>query len=195
MASVSDFRVGRRQGCGKSTQARNQFLQAIPAFRDPSSFEYLDQSENYGEDRFILVGMSGGQLLTIVYTQRADPDRVGSSRPAGQPKMKKIATVRMGADGTILRVAPDGQEESLSAPAIPSRTEAEIEAAAESDVDNPPIMPERRSRLRPVPRVKTLRRALGLTQKSSQDVTIFPLVRCGIGNRAEPNRTKPRELI
>ena len=41
--------------------------------------------------------------------------------------------------------------------------ESEIEAAAEPDAENPPLTPERRKRLRRVPRVKTLRRALGLT--------------------------------
>ena len=44
-------------------------------------------------------------------------------------------------------------------------SEADIEAAAVSDPDNPPLTPERQAQLRPVPRVKTLRRALGLTQE------------------------------
>ena len=49
-------------------------------------------------------------------------------------------------------------------PILPMRS-AEVEARAASDPDNPPITPARRARLRPVPRVKTRRRALGLTQE------------------------------
>jgi uncharacterized DUF497 family protein len=52
------------------------FPQATLAFRDRLATEDLDESEDYGEDRFILIGMSGGQLLTIIFTERADPDRI-----------------------------------------------------------------------------------------------------------------------
>jgi uncharacterized DUF497 family protein len=44
--------------------------------RDRFAIEDLDQSEDYGEDRFIIIGMSGGHLLTVVFTERADPDRI-----------------------------------------------------------------------------------------------------------------------
>ena len=53
---------------------------------------------------------------------------------------------------------------------------ADIEAGAASDPDNPPLTPARQAQLRPVPRVKTLRRALGLrvevelTKGSSQSL-------------------------
>jgi uncharacterized protein len=52
------------------------FPQATLAFRDRFALEDLDESEDYGEYRFILIGMSCGQLLTIVFTERADPDRI-----------------------------------------------------------------------------------------------------------------------
>jgi putative transcriptional regulator len=44
-------------------------------------------------------------------------------------------------------------------------TEAEIEAAALADPDAQPLTAESMPHLRPVPRAKTLRRALGLTQE------------------------------
>jgi putative transcriptional regulator len=44
-------------------------------------------------------------------------------------------------------------------------TEAEIEAAAEADPDARPMTPEQLQTARRVPRVRTLRRALGLTQE------------------------------
>jgi putative transcriptional regulator len=78
---------------------------------------------------------------------------------------KKITTAKIRADGTLVRVDPTGVEELISVPQIPPKSEAEIEAAAAGDPDNPPITPARRAQLKPVPRVKTLRRALGLTQE------------------------------
>jgi putative transcriptional regulator len=105
---------------------------------------------------------------------------------------KKITTVRMRADGTLVRVAPGGQEEPLSVPAIPSKTEAEIEASAASDFDNPPITPELRSRLRPVPRIKTLRRALGLTQEEFAQRYYIPI---GTLRDWEQGRTEPDQPV
>jgi len=104
---------------------------------------------------------------------------------------KKITTVRIRADRTLVRVHSDGKEEPLLVPAIPLRTEAEIEAAAASDVDNPPITPERRSRLRPVPRVQTLRRALGLTQEEFANRYDIPIgtLRDWEQGRTEPDQT------
>jgi putative transcriptional regulator len=42
---------------------------------------------------------------------------------------------------------------------------AEIETAAARDHENPPLTKAKAGQLRPVPRVKTLRRALALTQE------------------------------
>jgi putative transcriptional regulator len=47
---------------------------------------------------------------------------------------------------------------------LDARTEAEIEAAAAADADNPPLTPEQLPRARPVVAVAELRRKLGLTQ-------------------------------
>lgn len=60
---------------------------------------------------------------------------------------------------------PNGTEEVITLAPLPPIPEEDIEAAARSDRDNPPLTPEMQAQLRPVPRVKTLRRALGLTQE------------------------------
>jgi putative transcriptional regulator len=44
-------------------------------------------------------------------------------------------------------------------------TDAEIHAAALRDPDAQPLTPERLARMRPTPRLKIIRRALGLTQE------------------------------
>ncbi len=80
--------------------------------------------------------------------------------------MRKTSTiVRMQGDGTLMKRKPDGAEEVLPVTPLAPMSEAEIEVAAVSDPDNPPLTPEQQAQLRPVPRVKTLRRALGLTQE------------------------------
>ena len=58
------------------------FAQAARAFRDPFAVEWLDRREAYGEERIILLGMSGDQLLTVVYTEREDRVRIISARRA-----------------------------------------------------------------------------------------------------------------
>lgn len=101
---------------------------------------------------------------------------------------KNSTTARIRADGTVVRVGPDGREEPLSVTAITPKTEAEIEAAAADDIENPPITPEQLKRLRPVPRVKTLRRALGLTQEQFADRYGIPI---GTLRDWEQGRTEP----
>ena len=48
---------------------------------------------------------------------------------------------------------------------VDSLTEEEIEAAARSDPDNPPLTEEALRRMRHVPKVRTLRMKLGMTQE------------------------------
>ena len=80
--------------------------------------------------------------------------------------MRKTPTiVKMHRDGKLRMRRKDGLEDVLPVPPLVAMSEADIEAAAVSDPDNPPLTPERQAQLRPVPRVKTLRRALGLTQE------------------------------
>lgn len=101
---------------------------------------------------------------------------------------KKTTTVRIRSDGSLVRVKPDGQEEPLSVPPISPKSEADIELAAACDNDNPPITPEQRMRLRRVPRAKTLRRALGLTQEQFSERYAIPI---GTLRDWEQGRTEP----
>jgi uncharacterized DUF497 family protein len=58
------------------------FEQAAYVFRDPFGIEWIDESANYSEERVILLGRSGGQILTVVYTERAECIRIISARRA-----------------------------------------------------------------------------------------------------------------
>jgi len=71
----------------------------------------------------------------------------------------------MRADGTVVEILSDGSERPIPRTPIRPMTEAEIHAAAMADPDARPMTPEERKTARRIPRVKTLRRALGLTQE------------------------------
>src|SRR3954451_7568576 len=74
-------------------------------------------------------------------------------------------TARMRSDGVLVRVLPDGTEQPLPlAPLRPMSAEA-VEEAAQSDPDAQPLSAAQLAQARPVPRVKTLRRALRMTQE------------------------------
>ena len=67
-------------------------------------------------------------------------------------------------------------------------TDAEVHAAAMKDPDARPMTDEEFARARPVPRVKTLRRALGLTQEEFAARFRIPL---GTLRDWEQGRTEP----
>ena len=58
------------------------FEQAAAAFSDPFAVEWLDEREDYGEERSVLLGMTGGQLLYVAFTERGDNIRIISARRA-----------------------------------------------------------------------------------------------------------------
>ncbi len=70
----------------KATENRRRhrvsFEEATLAICDPFAIEALDTRGAYGEERTILVGMSQGQLLTVVSTGRDDRIRIISARKA-----------------------------------------------------------------------------------------------------------------
>jgi putative transcriptional regulator len=81
-------------------------------------------------------------------------------------KDETITVRRRKTDRKLVRVLPDRSEKVLPDPGpLPGRSDAAIEAAARSDPDNPPRTPEREKRLRRIPQVSVMRKALGLTQE------------------------------
>jgi uncharacterized DUF497 family protein len=58
------------------------FEQAVGAFLDPFGLEFQDDRAIYDEDRFVLVAMTEGRVLTVAYTIRDDTIRIISARQA-----------------------------------------------------------------------------------------------------------------
>jgi putative transcriptional regulator len=105
--------------------------------------------------------------------------------------MSKTTTIaKMHRNGRLALVKPDGAEEALDTPPLAPMTAAEIEAAAARDRENPPLTDARQGQLRPVPRVKTLRRALELTQEEFAARYQIPLgtLRDWEQGRSEPDQ-------
>src|SRR6266536_5176738 len=98
--------------------------------------------------------------------------------------------VRMQSDGTLVRIKPDGTEEKMVVqPPAPLSDEA-ITAAALRDPDAQPLTEADLARMKRVPRIKTLRRALGLTQEEFAARYHIPLgtLRDWEQGRAEPDQ-------
>ena len=80
--------------------------------------------------------------------------------------MNETTTIaRMRRDGVLVRIKPDGTEEAMPVEPLAPMTPEEVEAAAAADPDARPFTAEELAKVRRVPRAKTLRRALGLTQE------------------------------
>ena len=61
------------------------FALAKTVFKDPFAIERLDDREDYGEVRFVMIGMAEGSLLLFVaYTERKERIRIISARRATQ---------------------------------------------------------------------------------------------------------------
>ena len=58
---------------------------AKTVFRDPFAVERLDDREDYGEGRFVIIGMAQGNVvLFVAYTEREGRMRIISARRATQ---------------------------------------------------------------------------------------------------------------
>jgi uncharacterized DUF497 family protein len=58
------------------------FESATRAFRDVFALGFLDDREDYGEERWIRIGMAGDKLLHVAYTERSKRKRIISARAA-----------------------------------------------------------------------------------------------------------------
>lgn len=109
-------------------------------------------------------------------------------------KKENIIVVKRKADGSDVRVRADGSEELLvdrtDWERLRRMSDEEVEAAARSDPDNPPRSEADLAKMRRVPRVKTLRRALRLTQEEFAARYHIPLgtLRDWEQGRSEPDQ-------
>jgi len=101
---------------------------------------------------------------------------------------KTTITARIHPDGRVVKVSKDGRETAFPKTTMRPMTPTEVEAAAAADPDARPMTAEELRRARRVPRVKTLRRALGFTQEEFATRYQIPL---GTLRDWEQGRTEP----
>ncbi len=95
-------------------------------------------------------------------------------------------------DGKVVEVLENGEERPF--PEAPMRPMTEEEIMAAADPDARPMTTEEWRTARRVPRTKTLRRILGLTQQEFAARYHIPMARCAIGNRGARNPINRRAL-
>ena len=78
-----------RKAASNLADHKVSFEQARGVFRDAFGIEFIDDREDYGEDRFVIIGMTDGRLLTVVFTPRGDRVRIISARKA-EPHERRI---------------------------------------------------------------------------------------------------------
>jgi uncharacterized DUF497 family protein len=65
------------------------FEQARDAFDDPFAIDFVDDREDYGEQRLILFGMVEGRLLVVAHSLRDERVRIISAREAESHERRK----------------------------------------------------------------------------------------------------------
>jgi putative transcriptional regulator len=103
-------------------------------------------------------------------------------------KTTSIAKIRP--DGSVVEVLADRSERPLSDTSMRPMTPEEVEEAARADPDARPMTAEQMAKARRIPRIKTLRRALGLTQEEFAARYKIPLgtLRDWEQGRSEPDQ-------
>ena len=64
------------------------FLDAALVF-ETDTIEWIDDREDYGEERIIALGLSGPSVLRVTYTQRGDVIRIIPAQKASKHDQKK----------------------------------------------------------------------------------------------------------
>lgn len=64
------------------------FPYATRAFLDEGRIEWLDVRQEYGEDRFVTIGMIDAREIVVVYTWRDEKIRLISARKADQDEIE-----------------------------------------------------------------------------------------------------------
>lgn len=101
---------------------------------------------------------------------------------------KRIIPARIRPGGKVVEILDGGVERPFPETPLRPMTEDEVSAAAAADPDARPMTEEQFAKAKRVPRIKTLRRALGLTQDEFASRYQIPL---GTLRDWEQGRTEP----
>ncbi|MGA3328083.1 MAG: BrnT family toxin [Terriglobia bacterium] len=79
-----NLKFGWDKSKARSNYAKHgvSFDLAKGVFKDPFAIEFLDDRQDYGEERFVMIGMVEDHLLYVAYTERDEIIRFISARRA-----------------------------------------------------------------------------------------------------------------
>ena len=77
-----DFEWDYRKAAGNLAKHGVTFDAAREVFQDPFAVEWLDESEKYGEERFVIIGSVENRLVVVAFTTRGQAIRIISARLA-----------------------------------------------------------------------------------------------------------------
>ncbi len=89
MDSDDKFEWDHNKAASNCAKHGISFDEAKGVFCDTYAIEELDNQEDYGEVRYILIGMTEGKLLFVVYTERGEKIRLISARKAEKYEQDK----------------------------------------------------------------------------------------------------------
>jgi len=67
-----DFEWDEAKNSANIAKHRVGFGVACNVFKDVFAIERLDDRQDYGEKRYVIIGMVDGRLLSVAYTMRGD---------------------------------------------------------------------------------------------------------------------------
>jgi uncharacterized DUF497 family protein len=79
---TDDFEWDRTKAAANYKKYGVRFEHAVLAFEDLFALIELEESEEYGEDRFLLTGRAAGGIVVVVFTERKERVRIISAREA-----------------------------------------------------------------------------------------------------------------
>jgi uncharacterized DUF497 family protein len=79
---IQKFEWSKAKAKGNYAKHGVSFEFARGVFKDPFAVEFLDNREDYGEKRFVIIGRADGYLLYVAYTEREEAVRLISARRA-----------------------------------------------------------------------------------------------------------------
>jgi len=103
---------------------------------------------------------------------------------------RTTTSAKIRSDGAVVEILDDGSERPFPKTRMRPMTEAEFSEAAAADRDARPMTPEQLAKAERIPRIKTLRRALGMTQDEFAARYHIPLgtLRDWVQGRTEPDQ-------
>jgi uncharacterized DUF497 family protein len=84
-----EFEWDERKAAINLRRHKLSFLLARSVFNDAFAVIEQELSEDYGEERFVAIGMADDVLMTVVYTERGERIRIISARKANSHEQRK----------------------------------------------------------------------------------------------------------